>query len=147
MKALFFTIGVVCLPVAAIAAPLEISGLWRTARHDALVEITDCGDGAPCGVLVWIDPETSDSTYDRRNPEPALRERPLLGAPILWGFEPSTDNRWTKGRLYNPEDGKTFRAKLKLMSDGRLRVKGCFGPLCRARIWTRASIAAVESRN
>ena len=68
--------------------------------------------------------------------EPDLRERPLIGVPILWGFLPDGEG-WQGGRLYNPDDGKDFRAELQLLSPTRLRVTACFGPFCRSQIWTR----------
>ncbi len=130
-------------PVFAGAASaegiVEISGLWRTVRHGALVKISDCGNATPCGVLVWASEALlNGNTQDRRNRQPALRERPLLGVPILWGFQPNASG-WQNGRVYNPEDGKTFHAHLQLLSSNELRVTGCLGPFCRSQIWTRSS--------
>jgi len=117
----------------------EVSGIWRTVRHGALVNIVDCGNSTPCGVLVWASGAVfNGNTQDTRNRRPSLRERPLLGVPILWGFQPSSSG-WQNGRVYNPEDGKTFRANLQLLSNNELRVTGCLGPLCRSQIWTRSS--------
>ena len=115
----------------------DIAGQWRTVRHGALVEIADCGNGTPCGALAWVDAAISQgNSRDIRNCDPALRDRPLIGVPILWGFEPGGDG-WQNGRLYNPDDGKTFTAHLRLLSNTKLRVTGCLGPLCRSQTWTR----------
>ena len=134
-------IALLLYPLMLTAASAEgigaLAGLWRTARHGALVEITDCGNATPCGALVWAsDAVFEGNTQDVRNRNPALRERPLIGVPILWGFH-RRKTGWQSGRIYNPEDGKTFRAKLRLLSIDELRVTGCFGPLCRSQIWTR----------
>lgn len=115
-----------------------LTGLWRTARHGALVDIVDCGNATPCGALVWASAVVFEgNTHDVRNRNIELRERPLIGVPILWGFQPN-EASWKSGRIYNPEDGKTFRANLQLLSNDELRVTGCFGPLCRSQIWTRS---------
>jgi len=118
----------------------ELTGLWRTVRHGALVEIVDCGNATPCGLLASAsEAAPKGTTNDIRNRNPALRERPLIGVPILWGFRRNNAG-WKSGRIYNPEDGKTFRAKLRLLSKNELRVTGCLGPLCRSQIWTRSNI-------
>ncbi|TCP61584.1 uncharacterized protein (DUF2147 family) [Rhodovulum bhavnagarense] len=116
----------------------DVTGHWRTVRHGALVRITDCGDSSPCGRLAWVAPAIAEgNTHDIRNPDAALRRRPLIGVPILWGFTPDGQG-WTGGHLYNPDDGKTFRAHLHLLSPRALHVTGCLGPLCRSQVWTRA---------
>lgn len=118
----------------------DLAGFWRTARHGALVQIDDCGNATPCGALAWASEAVFEgSTRDVRNHNRALRERPLIGVPILWGFQ-RNDLTWRSGRIYNPEDGKTFRANLQLLSKNELRVTGCFGLLCRSQIWTRSHI-------
>jgi uncharacterized protein (DUF2147 family) len=116
----------------------DITGRWRTVMHGALVDISDCGDGTPCGRLVWVDGAISDGAVaDARNPDRALRARPLIGTPILWGFRHGSEG-WESGRLYNPQTGQTFRSSLRAVSRGGLRVTGCLGPLCRSQVWRRA---------
>ena len=117
----------------------DLTGTWRTVRHGALVTITDCGNGSPCGGLEQVSTAiTNGHTTDIRNPNATLRTRPLIGVPILWGFASGTEG-WRNGHLYNPDDGKTFRAYLRLLSPNELRVTGCLGPFCRSQIWTRIS--------
>lgn len=115
----------------------DLEGRWQTVRHGALVEIADCGNGTPCATLSWADPALlGDVKYDIRNRNKDLRNRPLIGVPIFWGFTPS-NNGWGRGRLYNPDDGKTFRAFLRPLSTTELRVTGCLGPFCRSQTWVR----------
>lgn len=134
MKKLLFATCLMAVP--AFADPLDVNGIWLTNAEDAHVEISDCGDGTPCGTLIWVDPATTDTDLDARNPDPDLRSRPLAGLPLLWGFQESS-SRWRKGKIYNPEDGKTFRSAIRTRDDGTLEVKGCIGPLCQTYIWTR----------
>jgi len=117
------------------ASPHDVKGLWLTEAIDGHVRIVDYRDGSPCGTLIWVDPATTETLLDARNPDEALRSRPLVGVPIIWGYEKSR-KQWRRGRLYNPEDGNTFRSTIKLLDDGTLEVKGCLGPLCRTNIWT-----------
>ncbi|MBL4869860.1 MAG: DUF2147 domain-containing protein [Robiginitomaculum sp.] len=122
----------------------DLEGRWRTVRHGALVEITDCGNGTPCATLFWANPTLlGDVKYDDRNRNKDLRNRPLIGVPIFWGFTPSK-NGWGRGRLYNPDDGKTFRAFLRPLSATELRVTGCLGPFCRSQTWLRIDTRKIQ---
>jgi len=114
-----------------------ISGDWITQDEDAKIQIQDCGDGTPCGTLIWVDPSAPGGGLDAENPEPTLRTRPLVGLEIIWGYE-KRGERWRSGRIYNPQDGKTFRSSLHLRSEDKLIVKGCLGPICRSNTWTRS---------
>lgn len=122
----------------ALASDLaNLTGLWRYTRYGALVDIGNCGNGTPCGWLTRVDARlTEGQTQDVRNRDPLLRTRTLVGLPVLWNFASSPEG-WRDGRLYNPDDGKTFRAHLRLMSASELRVTGCVGQLCRSEVWTR----------
>jgi uncharacterized protein (DUF2147 family) len=117
----------------------DASGRWRTQMHHALVDISACADGAPCGVLVWVDPAIAHGvTTDQRNPDRRLRSRPLNGLVILSGLRPNGTG-WSAGQVYNPDTGQTFRASARLEGADALRVTGCLGLLCRSELWIRVS--------
>ncbi len=126
------------VPGAASASELDIAGIWYTEDKGAKVEVTDCGDGTPCGNLLWFEPDGSGVTNDINNPDSELRKRPLIGSPVFWGFKAKKD-RWSKGRIYDAGTGKSYKSKLELADDGTLKVKGCIGPLCQTQVWTRAN--------
>jgi uncharacterized protein (DUF2147 family) len=128
---------------SAWAEPLDVAGTWAAdSRNGSIrgnIRISDCGDGTPCGALVWFDSSRTDQRLDEHNPAHALRQRSLIGAQLIWGFQ-RQGQVWRRGWLYNPEDGTTFASTLQLDPDGnRLRVTGCFGPLCQTKIWTRVT--------
>jgi uncharacterized protein (DUF2147 family) len=114
--------------------------------HHALVSISACEDSTPCGALVWVDPElTEGATTDTRNLDRRLRNRPLVGLPILWGFQ-SARTQWASGHVYNPDTGQTFSASLRLVSEDTLLVTGCLGLLCRSERWIRQQSTQTETR-
>lgn len=130
------------------AAPLDVVGTWaaesRYGNIQGHVRIADCGDGTPCGVLVWFDPARTRQRTDAQNPDRKLRGRSLIGMPLIIGFE-RQGPAWRRGRLYNPEDGKTFVCSLQLAPDRKhLRVTGCLGPFCQTKIWTRVAASATN---
>lgn len=124
------------IPEIAFADSHDVFGLWQSEARDGHIRIEDCGDGTPCGTLVWAEPQKMVSDRDVRNKERHLRTRSLVGVPIVWGLE-RDEKRWSNGKIYNPEDGKTFRASLKRQSKDILKVKGCLGPICISNRWTR----------
>jgi len=140
---MYRNIGVLITSLACLAGTArandisELEGHWRTVRHNAEVNITDCGDGSPCGYLIAVSEDVSGGeTRDVRNGNRNLRARPLNGLPILWGYS-AGKNCWENGRLYNPETGQTFRSSIHPISKNELQVKGCLGPFCRQQIWRR----------
>ena len=123
----------------AWAQDSSLLGRWRTTAQGGIVEIHKCGAGL-CGRIVDAAPLRRDPNQtDVRNPDPALRSRPLRGLRVLDGFTggPMT---WTGGPLYDPDSGqRAGRGVLTLIEGGRLSVRGCIAPLlCRTQIWTRA---------
>lgn len=117
-------------------AAVSVSGLWLTTEKDSVVEISPCGPSL-CGKIVRIlKPNPDGPPKDIHNPNPALRGQPIQGLAILTGFKDAGKN-W-EGVAYDPRVGKSYRSYLTLMRDGSLEVKGCLGPFCRTKSWTRA---------
>ncbi len=134
--------GLALASLASIASanPLEnVSGVWLTEAKTGHVEISDCGDGTPCGLLIWAESEQTDSVpKDINNKDSELRTRPLIGIKMIYGFELKKEE-WKSGKIYNAKDGKTYKASLKRLDEDTLQVKGCVGPICKKQIWTRLS--------
>lgn len=117
------------------AAAGDVLGLWKTAGGDSQLEIYRCGDKI-CGKIVWLkvpryidrnDGPVGKTKVDRRNPDPALRNRPVLGLQVMKGFTAKGNNRWGNGSSYNPETGKSYKSKMLLVSPSRLELRGYIG--------------------
>lgn len=111
----------------------DVFGVFATPEGTSHIEISDCGDGSPCGRIVWIDP---DSLPDGETPLTiaGLNGEPLMGLLMIDGFERRKKD-WRGGSIYDPESDKTYAARLKRMSDGQLQLKGCIGPICQTQVW------------
>lgn len=133
------TIGVIAPGRASPPAQATpILGDWTTEGGDSVVRIASCDD-ALCGTIVSIAPAVGGATArDEENPNPTLRSRPLVGLQILWNLR-ARQTDWRGGRIYNPDDGATYEASLRLGPDGMLRVSGCIAIVCRTQTWTRSS--------
>lgn len=126
------------LALAAASQPADAAiGRWKTGRLNGVVEIQRCGPSI-CGRIVTSDALRANPTMkDARNADTALRNRTLRGMPILGGFTADGDG-WSGGTIYNPEDGKTYKAKVTPAGGDTLKVRGCvFVPLCKTQTWTR----------
>lgn len=128
-----------------------IIGIWNTPDNDAKIEIYRCGMEY-CGRISYLE----ETTYppddeggmaglpmvDRYNPDPHLRTRSLVGLTFLEGFIYMGDNSWDSGRIYNPENGKFYKARISLAADGdQLLLRGYWGVslLGRTETWVRST--------
>ena len=136
MKALAF-LATVLLPATITfgAVPDDILGSWTTEGGDSRLEFFRCGEKI-CGKIVWLkEPKYISSKdgpvgaikVDRKNPDPALRHRPILGLQILKGLAAKGDKRWGNGTCYDPETGKSYKCKMQLEASGRLKLRGYIG--------------------
>lgn len=135
MGRVLFALLLVMTPLSAAAAAPAIAGRWLTDDGSAVVEIAACGQqmcGRIARVLATGVPQT-----DVNNPDRTRRNRPLVGLPILWGFDPGAKD-WESGTAYDPKTGSSYDASLRLNADGSLRVTGCVLVVCRSKRWTRA---------
>ncbi len=127
----------VAIAVPASAA-VPVNGRWFTDGQDSIIEIGQCG-ATICGKVVKIlkpNPQGSMNPVDSNNPDPKLRNRPILGTVILSGFKDS-GKEWT-GSIYDPRAGKTYKSTMVKLVNGNLKVKGCWGPFCRSVNFTPA---------
>lgn len=119
--------------LSSFAAAAEPVGEWRVASGDADIRIDDC-DGVLWGVIAW---EKDPGGVDSNNPNPAARNRPVLGMPVLLAMKPTKPGLW-EGEVYNAENGKTYSSRMSLSSPDVLRIEGCvLGFLCGGENWTR----------
>ncbi|MDD2271588.1 MAG: DUF2147 domain-containing protein [Desulfuromonadaceae bacterium] len=117
------------------AGPGDILGSWKTDGGDSWLALFECGDKI-CATIVWLkepnyisskDGPVGETKVDRENPDPALRNRPILGLQVMNGFTAKGNNQWENGTCYNPESGKRYRCKMHLVSPHRLELRGYVG--------------------
>ncbi|WP_269214160.1 DUF2147 domain-containing protein [Acidiphilium cryptum] len=72
------------------------------------MQIFDCGNKM-CGRILWLlvprKPE-GQLQRDKKNPDAALRSRPLCGLTILWNLRSTGPASWGDGWFYNPDGGR-----------------------------------------
>lgn len=133
-KTLLAAVAAILISSAPAAAGGGASGVWRMDNGKVTVRVSECGGGKLCGTIVKLaKPLGKDGKpkRDKHNPNPALRDRPVIGIAILSGLKPAGSNTW-EGSIYNPDDGNTYKSKVKLASPTHLKVKGCVAFVCRS---------------
>ena len=126
------------LPARAQSAG-DPSGIWLTQAGDARVRVSKCGGGI-CGVVVWLreptDPATGKPPVDDKNPNPALKRRPMIGLPLFSGMQATGPGKWS-GQIYNADDGSTYASNVSVTGPETLKVEGCVGAMCGGENWMR----------
>lgn len=117
------------------AGSAEILGPWITQGGDSHLEFYKCGEKI-CGKIIRLkvpnyidsnDGPVGKTKVDRKNPDPELRNRPILGLQVAKGLTPKGYNQWVNGTCYDPETGKSYKCKMKLVSPKRLELRGYIG--------------------
>ena len=120
---LFLAVPLFC---AASEAADEVAGYWFTDDKSCIFHVYKEADGY-VGDICWLkEPGDKDGNpyADEHNPSPELRSKPLVGLRLLKGFRHAGGKLWEDGTIYNPEDGRTYSALLRLKDDGKLEVRG-----------------------
>jgi uncharacterized protein (DUF2147 family) len=146
--------------VLVVAPPVSagdgdaILGTWATDPEaeggQAHIEIFRDGD-TYSGKIVWLeeplytaddeDGDEGEPKIDTNNPDPALQSRPIMGLEMMRGFVFDGKETWKKGTIYDPDNGKTYKCKLRLGDGGVLNVRGFIGisMIGRTSQWTQVT--------
>jgi uncharacterized protein (DUF2147 family) len=126
----------------------EILGVWNTTDNKSRVEIYNADEKLHGKIISLKEPNWPANDEkgmggrpknDRNNPDPKLRDQPIVGLEFMKGFTYSGKKRWEGGKVYDPENGKTYKCKMTLTSTKRLEVRGFVGIslIGRTDVWTR----------
>jgi uncharacterized protein (DUF2147 family) len=139
LAALWGGAGIAMLLASGASAAPSPAGEWMVAKGEAIIRVVDCG-GQYWGLVAW---EQKPGGVDSKNPNPALRNRPTLGMPILLGMTPRAGAQATwNGQIYNSEDGRLYDGRITLAAPDTLRVEGCvLGFLCGGEDWRRVNVS------
>lgn len=113
----------------------RLVGVWLTESKDQIKIYKEADKYFGKGVVT---PENKDR-LDTKNPDERLRGRPLANVTILKNFEYMGKNRWGKGTIYDPNNGKTYKCTITMKSNDRIKVRGFVGISLfgRTEIWPR----------
>ena len=127
------TIGLFLISINASANPHDVFGVFYTKDKGSKIQISDCGDGSPCGKVIWVNPETIEDGLSAHDLKSKSGEA-ILGLEIVKGFEKKNKD-WRGGTIYDPGKDKTYASRMKKLDNGNLEVKGCISFFCLTQIW------------
>ncbi|MBX2806215.1 MAG: DUF2147 domain-containing protein [Hyphomicrobiales bacterium] len=120
----------------------DVFGSWRLPENNSIVDIYECSGRVCVKVVSVADP----GRRDVRNPDPALRDRLLIGIVIADKFQRARDPsdlserkfQW-RGQLYSTLDGATYDGSLNLLDKDTITMVGCVlsGLFCEAKTFKR----------
>jgi uncharacterized protein (DUF2147 family) len=125
----------------ALAQATSPVGLWKsiddeTKQPKALIRIAEQG-GVLVGKIEKILTDKADAVCDLCPDD--RKGKPVQGMTILTGLKKDGDE-WTGGEVLDPNNGKIYKAKAKLVDGGRkLDLRGFVGValLGRTQTWLR----------
>lgn len=126
------------------AAELSPAGLWRTidelsGQPKGLVRIREVNGQFEGKVeKAFLKPGDDPAPRCEKCDGPR-HNQPVLGLKILWGLAKNGEE-YQGGEILDPESGKIYRVKMKLLDGGKkLEVRGFIGIslLGRSQIWLR----------
>jgi len=128
-------------PVASSADVSAVNGTWINGDGDGLIAVRVEGARISATILGSSGDPVDRPKTDVNNPDPMLRSRPLIGLELFEGFRYDGDGEWSGGTIYDPNNGKTYRCKLKLVGPDTLKGRGFIGIslIGRSETWTRKS--------
>jgi len=127
---------------ACLADRADVVGRWLSGDGEGWIEIR-FAENELIGVIAGS-PNTRPTDpprYDDLNPDPELRHRALDGMTIMSGFNYDGSGRWSGGRIYDPNSGKTYKCTLTQIDRNTLKLRGYIGISLfgRSDTWTRDS--------
>jgi len=145
MKAIFLPqlyFGLLLIAANAFADNSPVLGKWKTIddktkQAKSVVEIYQQDDKVYGKILKLFrgsgeeqDPVCTECKDERKGQK-------VIGMVIIEGLE-KQENRWKKGNIIDPQNGKTYRCEMWLEED-QLKVRGYWGMLFRTQTWQRCA--------
>jgi uncharacterized protein (DUF2147 family) len=118
-----------CINLHAQAVPPSdlICGKWESSEKNLIVQVYK-ENGKFFGKIVWYSDtggKPMDYGTDKRNPDPKLRSRKILGMSVLRDMVYNeSSNSWEDGIIYESKHGKEWNASVYIDKSGMLKVKG-----------------------
>jgi uncharacterized protein (DUF2147 family) len=136
MNRMLVAAGAATMLAAAVAyaqTAEDAFGVWENPENKSHTEFYKCGEGV-CGKIVKV---VDGQKTDDKNPDPAKRDRPIVGLVIMQGAKKTGPNAWA-GQLYNRADGKSYSGTLTVKSKTALDLSGCVAAVfCKTTTMTR----------
>lgn len=125
---------------SANAQAADPVGEWLVEDGSARIKVVSCPQAAnqPPSLwgVIWAEKRPG---VDAQNPDSTMRNRPMLGVPILINMKQTQANLWN-GKIYDARSGSIYDSKISVSRNDMLEVRGCVaGFLCGGQDWRRVT--------
>ena len=116
--------------VATQASAAETYGIWQTITDETgaqlLVNVHPCetDEAKLCGTVSEVVNSTNPAAKD------------LIGRAIFWDLEPTDENHWANGSVYDVQTDTDYNSRV-ILGKTALRVEGCVATFCDGQNWKR----------
>lgn len=117
-----------------------ILGTWVFPNVDGKITITKRNNVYFGKITQLRDYDRGVISRDTLNPDKGLRARTCLGIEILTDLVYVGNQKWAKGRIYDPESGNSYDCSISITRDPRtIQVRGFIGIslIGRSQLWKR----------
>ena len=140
MKSVYLLILVTTISTVGFSQSLnsKILGHWLNDDGTSQIEIFQ-KDDKYFGKIIWLkEPNQPNGKpkVDKNNPNPALREKPIVGLEIITDLEFINGN-WVNGTIYSPKEGQTVNSSMLLLNENILKVTASKFLFSTTKIWKR----------
>ena len=122
-----FLTGWVTVSPSTVNADL-VCGKWMSTEKNLIVNVYRESGEYKAKVVWFLNTDKSkamEEWTDQKNPDPALRNRKLIGLSILEDMDyiPKTKS-WENGKIYDAKNGRHWSASARIDDKGQLKVTG-----------------------
>lgn len=104
----------------------RLIGTWESEEKNLLIEISKERNHF-VGTMTYFQCATETimrSRVDTENPDPRLVDRKLLGLKLVEKLTYEGDDVWGGGKIYDPNSGYTYEARIRLIDTNKVIVRG-----------------------
>jgi uncharacterized protein (DUF2147 family) len=110
-----------------VNAPAKrLVGVWESEEKNLQIEMFE-DHGRFAGRMIWFKCSSEAAmrnSVDSENPDKALVNRKLLGLKLVEKLAYQGDDVWSDGKIYDPNSGNTFEARIQLTGPNSAIVRG-----------------------
>lgn len=103
----------------------DIVGIWLLEDKSGEIEIYE-KKGLFFGKLIKVY-QNQEISSDINNPDKSKRNRKIIGLVVLTNLEHKGKGNWGKGKIYDPDSGKTYSCNIKMQNKNIMEVTGYVG--------------------
>jgi uncharacterized protein (DUF2147 family) len=104
----------------------DVVGIWESEEKNLQIEMFE-DNGQFAGRMIYFkcsSEQVMRTCTDTENPDKTLTARKLLGLKLVTRLEYKGMDVWDDGKIYDPNSGRTFEARIQLTGPNTAIVRG-----------------------